>query len=185
MRIIAGTYRGKKLISAPENITRPTSDRAKEGLFNILDSWLLKSEKRWSDIIFADVFAGSGAIGLESLSRGAKQVVFFESNAIAVRFLKTNLKQMTGQVQLYSDALKPMTGCQPVDILFMDPPYHQQLIEKALPLFLQNGYIGSNTLVVCETDKTETIIYPDLFSVIRTINYGRNRFDFVQLKDNV
>ena len=185
MRIIAGTYRGKKLVSAPESITRPTSDRAKEGLFNVLDSWLLKIDKRWQEIVFVDVFAGSGAIGLEALSRGAKKVVFFEADKTAQRFLKTNLQGVKGQTYLMTDALKPSYCTQPTDIIFMDPPYHQHLIEKALPVFLKNGYIGSDTLLICETDKTEQIVYPTDFCLIRTVNYGRNRFDFVRLKDTV
>ena len=77
MRVISGQYRGKKLLAADEEITRPTSDRAKEGLFNILNNYLLKNSKSWQEIFFCDVFAGSGAIGIEAVSRGTKNVFLF------------------------------------------------------------------------------------------------------------
>ncbi len=184
MRIIGGTYRGKKLVSAPESITRPTLDRGKEGIFNIINNILLKSEKSWSDILFADVFAGSGAIGIEALSRGAKQAVFFENHPVACRFLKQNLNGLKDiSYQLYGDALKPVKTNQPADILFADPPYHKGLTSRMITAFYQAGWIDKNTIVICETDANETAELPAFLTVFRTVVYGRNRFELAHLTD--
>lgn len=182
MRIIGGMFRGKKLTAANETITRPTLDRAKESLFNILESYLLKEDKRWTDILFADVFAGSGAIGIEALSRGAKHAVFFENHPIARRFLTANLNGLKNvSFQVCTDALRPARVPQAADILFMDPPYHQGWIEKTLPLFYQTGWINQNTCVIVEADSNESIRFPDFLSVFRTVHYGRNQFLFARM----
>ena len=94
MRVISGIYRGKKLLSADAEITRPTSDRAKEGLFNILNHYLKTIEKSWEDIVFCDVFSGSGSIGIEAVSRGTKKVFLFENNRLALNVIKTNTKNI-------------------------------------------------------------------------------------------
>ena len=183
MRIIGGQFRGKKLVAAPEQITRPTLDRAKESLFNILESWLLKSGKHWSEQVWTDVFAGSGAIGIEALSRGAKHVIFFENHPIARRFLMMNLKNLANvSFQLQTDALLPMPRQQAVDVLFMDPPYHQGLIERTCVAFYQAGWIGKETIVIMESDAKETICLPPFLTILRTVRYGRNQFLFAQLK---
>lgn len=85
MRIIAGTYRGKKLISPTSSATRPTSDRARESLFNMLDHYLRRQDKKWGDMVFADVFAGTGAVGVEAVSRGTKRV-------FSLKIIKRRLK---------------------------------------------------------------------------------------------
>lgn len=181
MRIISGAFRGKKLVSAPEMITRPTLDRAKESLFNIIESRLRVTDKKWADIVFADVFAGSGAIGIEALSRGAVKAVFFEKNQIALRFLKQNLNGLKNvNIQILKEACEPPIVAQAADILFMDAPYHQGLIERALPLFEQAGWIGDQTLVILETDVKEEIILPPFLQAERSVSYGRNRFIFAQ-----
>ncbi len=182
MRIISGQFRGKKLVSAPETITRPTLDRGKEGLFNILDNLVMKSDMNWSDIIFADVFAGSGAIGIEALSRGAQKVFFFENHPEACRFLKQNLSGLKGVTyQLEREALKPPKLDCSVDILFADPPYHKGLTARALTVFYQAGWIDKETIIVCETDKNETVELPEFLTVFRTVSYGRNRFELIKL----
>ncbi len=181
MRVIGGQFRGKKLVSAPETITRPTLDRGKEGIFNILDNLVMKSDKNWGDILFADVFAGSGAIGIEALSRGAKKAVFFENNPTAIRFLKQNINGLKKVVyQLEKEALKPSQTDTPADILFADPPYHKGLTARALTVLYQAGWIGKETIIVCETDKNETAELPDFLTVFRVVTYGRNRFELAQ-----
>ena len=179
MRIIGGTWRGKKLADLQGEQTRPTSDRARESLFNLLDNHLRRAEKSWQDIVFADVFAGTGAVGVEALSRGANKVFFFENNPLALKCLKSNTQGIKNSV-LMGDALKPVKS-QAVDIIFMDPPYAKGLWEKALPVFIQNGWIDDNTLVVIETDKIEKSIIPQWFAEIDRRSYGRNTFVFLML----
>ncbi|MBO7258358.1 MAG: 16S rRNA (guanine(966)-N(2))-methyltransferase RsmD [Alphaproteobacteria bacterium] len=182
MRIIGGTWRGKKLADLQGEQTRPTSDRAREALFNLLDNHLRRTEKSWQDIVFADVFAGTGAVGVEALSRGAKHVFFFENNPLALKCLKNNTKNILN-LTIMGDALKPIKS-QAVDIIFMDPPYAKGLWERALPIFIQNGWIDTNTLVIIETDKSEKAIIPQGFTETDRRSYGRNTFMFLMLSQD-
>ena len=177
MRIIGGTWRGKKLADLQGEQTRPTSDRARESLFNLLENHLRRTQKSWQDIVFADVFSGTGAIGVEALSRGANKVFFFENNPLALKCLKSNTQGIKNGV-LMGDALKP-TKSQAIDIIFMDPPYAKGLWEKALPAFIKNGWIDENTLVIIETDKSEKAIIPQGFTETDRRSYGRNTFMFL------
>ena len=105
MRIISGKFKGRSLIAPPEG-TRPTADRAKEMFFDMLSSLLMKEGKRWENLKFADVFAGSGAVGLEAISRGCRKVSLFENNSIAQKIIRQNGKGMA--FELLGDALKPL-----------------------------------------------------------------------------
>ena len=106
MRIISGKFKGRTLMTPPEG-TRPTADRAKEMLFDILTSRFIKEGKRWEQLTFADVFAGSGAVGLEAASRGCKQVYLFEHDINAQKTIRQNGLQMT--FDLLGDALYGMS----------------------------------------------------------------------------
>ena len=180
MRIIGGTRRGKKLAELTGNQTRPTSDRARESLFNLLDNHLRKQNKIWDEITFTDVFAGTGAVGVEAASRGAKQIFFFENNPLATKCLLINTRNLKNTT-LYKEATKPPIAKKPVDIIFMDPPYAKGLWEKSLPFFLKSGWIDKNTLVVIETDKTEKSPVPLHFDELDRRSYGRNTFIFLSL----
>ena len=177
MRIISGKFKGRTLIAPPEG-TRPTADRAKEMLFDMLSSLLMKEGKRWENLKFADVFAGSGAVGLEAVSRGCKKVYLFENNLKAQKTIHQNGKEMT--FELYVDALKPVLAKNPVDILFMDPPYGKGLAEAALPEFLKQGWIDENTLIILEEDKVNTIKIPKEFLLQEKRSAGRNTFYFLK-----
>ncbi|MGI9951101.1 16S rRNA (guanine(966)-N(2))-methyltransferase RsmD [Moorellaceae bacterium AZ2] len=134
VRIISGTARGRHLKVPPGRITRPTSDRLREALFNILQV----REKS-----FLDVFAGSGAVGIEALSRGASRAAFIEKDPLALKALRDNLwlTGFSGRAQVIpldvSQAARQLArqGYQ-FDFIFLDPPYGQGLGEKVLPLFV-------------------------------------------------
>lgn len=177
MRIISGAHKGRTLIAPPQG-TRPTADRAKEMLFDMLTSLLMKEGKRWENLKWADVFAGSGAVGLEAASRGCKQVYLFENNPVAQKIIRQNGKGMT--FELLGDALKPKTTNTPMDILFMDPPYGKGLWEVALPQFLKQGWIDSNTLVIIEEDKVNQVSIPADFVLQEKRSSGRNTFYFLK-----
>lgn len=181
MRVIAGFLRGKKLQAAPAEITRPTSDRAKESLFNILNHLLIVQQKGWADIVFCDVFAGSGAIGLEAVSRGTKNVFFFENNPIALKYLQQNIKGTTGYM-MTGNACLPPKAMQKADVVFMDPPYGDGLWEKALVAFKTAGWIQETTLIVIESDKSNQEIIPPSFVLQQERFYGRNKFLFLTIQ---
>ncbi len=175
MRIITGTHRGKKLVAAPESVTRPTADRAKEMLFNMIESRLRAADKRWADITFADVFAGSGSMGLEAASRGAKAVWLFENHPVALKFLRQNAIGFDVTI-VPGDACRPQVAQHAVDLLFMDPPYAKGLWERALPAFDAAGWISLNTTVIVEVDKTEKPNMPTGFMLVEQRAAGRNTF---------
>ena len=180
MRIISGKHKGRTLIAPPKG-TRPTADRAKEMLFDMLTSLLMKEGKRWENLKFADVFAGSGAVGLEAVSRGCKCVYLFENNSVAQKLISQNGKGM--KFELFGDALKPIIMQNPVDILFMDPPYGKGLWEKACPEFLKQNWIDKNTLIIIEEDKTNKVEIPKDFILKEKRSSGRNTFYFLKWED--
>lgn len=182
MRVIAGSLRGKKLLSADKEVTRPTADRAKEGLFNILNHLLLTKQKGWNDIVFVDVFAGSGAVGIEAFSRGAKEVILFEQDKSALSFLTKNIQNLPIQV-VRADACFPPIRQKKADILFFDPPYGKGLWQKALPNFFKQGWIDSNTLIIIESDSALKEEVPTSYCLLREQHYGRNRFLFLTTKE--
>ena len=150
MRIIAGSKRGKKLITLEGEQVRPTTDRVKESLFNILQ-FQLEGRR------FLDLFAGSGQIGLEALSRGAAAAVFVDSSKDSIRVVQKNLESTGFQdrakvVQL--DFASYLRGCRELfDIAFLDPPYRTGLLEQALPLTAQRMNPGG--VILCEHPKDQ------------------------------
>ncbi len=177
MRLISGQYKGR-ILKVPEQGTRPTADRAKEMLFDILNARLMREQKQWTRIRFADVFAGSGAVGLEAVSRGAKHVWLFENNRQAQNIIRQNGRDMS--FELLGDALIPPVINKPMDILFMDAPYAKGLWEMALPAFDKNGWIDEKTCVIIEIDNQEEIKIPTGFTLIQNRRQGRNTFLFLQ-----
>ena len=177
MRIISGKNKGRTLIAPPQG-TRPTADRAKEMLFDVLSSFLMKQGKRWENLKFADVFAGSGAIGLEAASRGCQSVYLFENNLTAQKIIRQNGKNL--KFELFGNALTPAFLNDPIDILFMDPPYGKGLWQQALPQFLAQGWIDKNTLIIIEEDKTNKIEIPTHFILTEKRASGRNTFYFLK-----
>lgn len=196
MRVIGGKMKGKKLASPETEATRPTSDRARESLFNILDNYLRRLEKPWADVVFVDVFAGTGAVGIEALSRGAKFGCFFEIDKGALKSLRQNLSGIEKQTVILGNALNPppldffkganMSGTgmpsviQPIGILFMDAPYRRGLWEQALIQFDRQGWINADTYIVIEIDKGENGALPSGFDLSDKRSYGRNTFLFVK-----
>lgn len=148
MRVIAGTARSLRL-KTPEGMdTRPTTDRIKETLFNMLQPYL-------ADAVFIDLYSGSGGIGIEALSRGARHAYFVENNRNAVTCITENLQftRFTDRATvLRQDVLSALPGIheKEVDIIFMDPPYSNEYEERVLQQFLNLPYVTANTLIVIE-----------------------------------
>lgn len=160
MRIIAGEWRGRKLQAPAGDATRPTADRTRETLFSMLLSRLGSFE----GLAVADLFAGSGALGLEALSRGAASCLFVEQDAAAIRALRANIAalgvQMGGQVRATSVlALGPAKA--PLDLLFLDPPYGSGAGAVALDKLARLGWIGPASWVSLETAHDEAVVVKD------------------------
>lgn len=178
MRIVGGKKRGKKLQTPTDDRTRPTSDRARESLFNILNAMLLKAGKSWKDITFLDVFAGTGAVGLEAVSRGAAESLFIENYPPALECLKANTADFENAHVMMCDATCPPYTPRSMDIIFMDAPYREELWEKALMALNNKGWIDKNTLIIVEIEKNEENILPAGFELLDDRIYGRNRLLF-------
>ena len=179
MRIVGGTYRGKKIMAPDTLTTRPTADRAREALFNILNSLWMKEGRNWTDITFADVFSGTGAMGIESLSRGAKEVFCFENNAEALKCLRQNTHGLKQIHIIAGDALNPPKH-DSVSVVFMDAPYGKGLWQEALMRFQKSGWINENTLVIIETDKKLNETLPKGYTLLQERSAGRNVFLFAK-----
>ena len=154
MRVIAGTYKGRKLESPDSYDIRPTTDKAKEALFSIL----------MNDIPGArvlDLFAGSGALGIEALSRGAAECVFVDHSRQSVALIRRNLAgcAVTEPARvLAGDYRKVLAGLGgSFDVILMDPPYNQGLLEEAFHLIRQQELLAEDDIIVCEHRKEENL----------------------------
>lgn len=174
MRIVGGTYRGK-LLAAPDGLTtRPTSDRARESVFNIIGSRLIKAGKRWDELTVFDAFAGTGALGIEAVSRGARALFAAEKDEAARQCWRKNTQGLkNASVVLYGDVLTLPKAPHPVDLLFMDPPYNKGLIAPALIELEQKGWLDEKTIGVIEVEKTEQDVLPDGCVIEDTRFYGK------------
>ena len=150
MRIIAGALRGRKINAPPGEATRPTADRTRETLFSMLTSRLGSFE----GLAVADLFAGSGALGLEALSRGAASCIFVEQDAAAIKALRANIDHLDARTQCDIRATSVMTlgiAKAPLDLVLMDPPYGSGAGEVALDRLVRLGWIGEATWISLET----------------------------------
>ncbi|MEL7230150.1 MAG: 16S rRNA (guanine(966)-N(2))-methyltransferase RsmD [Pseudomonadota bacterium] len=155
MRIVGGKFRGRVLAAPKGQSIRPTTDRNRESLFNILNH---AHGDMLDGALVLDIFAGTGALGLEALSRGATHCTFMEISAEGRGLLRQNVEALglSGITKiLRRDATKPgQAGTMgPFNLVFADPPYGKGLGEKALAMLLQNGWLAKNTLVVLEEAK--------------------------------
>ena len=156
MRIVAGQWRGRKLTAPPGEVTRPTADRTRETLFSMLVSRIGDFE----GLSVGDFFAGSGALGIEALSRGAATCLFVEQDAAALRALRANLAAMRAQTASDVRAQSVLAlglAKAPLDLLLLDPPYGSGAGHVALDKLLRLGWIGPASWVSLETHADEVI----------------------------
>lgn len=163
MRIIAGEWRGRKLAAPKGEGTRPTADRARETLFAMLTSRLGDFE----GLQVADLFAGSGALGLEALSRGAESCLFVEQDRAAVDVIRANVATLAAGARARVEAGSVMAlraAAKPLDLILADPPYRSGAGEVALDRLLRLGWIGPETWIALETAFNEDVAVKGLVS---------------------
>lgn len=172
MRIIAGAWRGRQIAAPKGDATRPTADRTREALFSMLVSRLGTFE----DLAVADLFAGTGALGLEALSRGAERCIFVEQDRAAVDILKANIAKLgaSGAEVRQGSVLALPRAAAPLDLVMMDPPYGSGAGSVALDKLARLGWIGPATIVSIETSRSETIEVAG-FDVDAQRDYGKAR----------
>lgn len=181
MRVIAGSARSLRLKTLDGLDTRPTTDRIKETLFNIMGPTVY-------DAVFLDLFSGSGGIGIEALSRGAREAVFVENSAKAMSCIKYNLKftrlesralTITADVM---NALYRLEEEKTFDIIFMDPPYDRGLEKTVLDYLSGSSLVYEETTIIVEASRNTDFSYlPDLgFRIIREKIYKTNKHVFIE-----
>lgn len=154
MRIIAGAWRGRPLVAPKGDATRPTADRVREALFSMLASRLGSFE----DLSVADLFAGSGALGLEALSRGAASCVFVEQDKPALDALRTNIAKLSAKADVRAQSVLALGhAVAPLDLILMDPPYDSNAGAVALDKLARLGWVGDATWISIETAKPDRI----------------------------
>lgn len=182
MRVIAGSARRLQLKTVEGLDTRPTTDRIKETLFNMINSGLIQSQ-------FLDCFAGSGAIGIEALSRGASKAVFIEKSPKAVECIRQNLKttRLEDKALVMScdvlQALQRLEGKGYLfDTIFMDPPYNHQWERQVLEQLKDSSLIHEDTTIIVEASLETDFSYAESlgFSITRNKEYKTNKHVFLQ-----
>ncbi len=192
MRIVAGRLRGRPLVAPPGAGTRPTSDRTRETLFNMLAHGSFTPPGGPSapqGMRVLDLFAGSGALGLEALSRGAVRAVFVEQDSAARAALRRNIEalDLTGATRvLRRDAadLGPLPGPAGgrFDLVLLDPPYRRDLAARALASALTGGWLAPGALAIAEIAADEPAPEPDGFALLETRRSGEAQLAFYRVE---
>lgn len=177
MRVIAGKHRSRPLISPKNSDVRPTTDMIKESIFNIIQNDVI-------DCDFLDLFAGSGAIGIEAISRGANKVVFCDNSKESIKLIKQNLAMLKEEAEIlfgdYEYALTRLKNRQ-FDIIFLDPPYEFKDIKAVLNKIAENNVLSDTGMVIFESlydknfDKNV-----EGFNIIKSKKYGITAIDIYE-----
>ncbi|MCO4318664.1 16S rRNA (guanine(966)-N(2))-methyltransferase RsmD [Phyllobacterium sp. 21LDTY02-6] len=183
MRIVGGTFRGRSLASPQTNAIRPTTDRTRESLFNILTH---AYPEKFEATRVLDLFAGTGALGLEALSRGARYGVFIEESAEGRGLVRTNVEELglLGNTKIFrrdATRLGPAGTIEPFDLVFADPPYGRGLGETAFRSALDGGWLKTDTLLVLEEETGVIIDLDPRFAVVEERVYANSTIRFVKL----
>lgn len=185
MRIIAGTLKGRPIRTPEGRNTRPTSDRTREAVFNVLAHAEWAAGLEGARVI--DAFAGSGALGLESISRGASFCLFVETDAAARGCIRDNVEafQLFGNTRIHRRSAtdlgsKPAGLGAPFSLVFMDPPYAQGLVPLALDQLVRGSWLASSAVVVAETGSDEPALDVAGWTILDQRTYGAARVYFLR-----
>jgi len=179
MRIVAGRLRGRRLVAPDGNLARPTADRARQALFNILDHSSLVD---LDGARVVDCFAGTGALGLEALSHGADHASFIERGPAALAALEANivaLGEIANTTVFRTDATRPPPAAQACRLALLDPPYHSGLAGPCLIALAEGGWLEAGALAVVEVARDEALTAPEGFALADERAYGAARLVFL------
>jgi len=184
MRIVGGRFRGHALAAPSGRAIRPTADYLREALFNVL-------VHAYGDPVegarVIDLFAGTGALGLEAMSRGARYCLFVEEAAEARGLIRRNIEALglNGETRLFrrdATRLGPCAPVEPFSLAFLDPPYGKGLGEKSLASLAAGGWLATGGLAVLEETAEAEIVVPDAFELVETRDKGDTRLAFLRLR---
>jgi len=184
VRVISGSARGLKLNTPGDDRVRPTTDRVKESMFNIIQDWVYDSQ-------VLDLFAGSGALGIEALSRGASQAVFCDNSLDSIKIIKSNIEKarVVDRSQIVSGdfkrCLRDMEAKnQSFDMIFVDPPYYEGLFEEVLDTIRSCKILKKDGIVIVEHDAKRPIGQVEGLEVYKEKKYGITMLTFYCLEDD-
>jgi len=181
VRVAGGTARGRRLAAPRGERVRPTSDKVKEALFSILTSLLGNLD----GVRVLDIFAGTGSLGIEALSRGCREAVFVDNHRESVAVIRQNLRQLNLEdrsrviTREATAAIQVLAGESPFRIIVLDPPYRQGLTEKVLHKLASAPFVATETIIVAESDSGE--VFADEFGPLRQFDrriYGDTALNF-------
>ncbi|MEM7765993.1 MAG: 16S rRNA (guanine(966)-N(2))-methyltransferase RsmD [Pseudomonadota bacterium] len=184
MRIVAGVHKGRAIKTPSGRGTRPTSDRAREAVFNVM------AHAEWAPALdgarIIDMFAGSGALGLEALSRGGAFCLFVETDPAARGAIRTNIETLSlfGATRIHRRSAtdlgtRPAGVGAPFDLVFLDPPYGEALIPPALASLKAGGWLSEKAVAMAETGADEPLDVPG-WTILDTRTYGAARVQFLK-----
>jgi 16S rRNA (guanine966-N2)-methyltransferase len=178
MRIIAGEWRGRKLVAPPGSGTRPTADRTRETLFSMLASRIGSFE----GLRVADLFAGSGALGLEALSRGAAHATFVESDRAALKAIEANAAALSaaGRIAVQAMSAATLPSVEPFDLVFADPPYTPGSGSAAAEAVAKADWLAPAGWMAIETQRGDPVTPPERWTVDAERDVGRARLSLLK-----
>lgn len=171
MKVISGIYKGRKIEGYDIDGTRPTMDRVKESLFATIQDYLI-------DSTVLDLFSGSGNLGIEALSQGAKYAYLVDHNTKAIKTINKNIETIgiSNCEVINMDYLKVLNYLKDknikLDLIFLDPPYQTNYIEKSIESITKNNLLADNGLVICESDSLDKIVFPEEYKIVKDKKYG-------------
>jgi 16S rRNA (guanine966-N2)-methyltransferase len=174
VRVVGGTYRGRQLNAPETQAIRPTTDRVRESLFNVL---MHLDGDPIHEARVLDLFAGTGALGIEALSRGARYCLFVDDGVESRAILRTNIETLglNGVTKVYrrdATGMGEASPHEPFTVVFADPPYRKNLGEKALQSAADNGWLVANALIILEEAADTQVVLSDGFELFDSRNYG-------------
>lgn len=184
IRIVGGTHRGRRLDVPPGDGVRPTADRARESIFNMLSHGNAAVDLHGATVL--DLFCGTGAFGLEAVSRGAAKAILVDSDPAVLRVAEANaaaLRESDRVSLLRGDATKALPGRVPAPavVAFLDPPYGKALAEPALVQLAAGGWLAAGARVIVELGRDEAFTPPDAYEALDERRYGAARVIFLTL----
>ena len=181
MRIVAGKHRGLVLSTFDVDNIRPTTDRVRENIFN-------KIQFDVADSVVLDLFCGTGAVSIEFLSRGAKQVISVDNNDNSIKLIKTNFAKAKESPCLkkmdFKQAIKLLDGNHQFHFIYLDPPYNTEFGQESLNAISKTSLLAQNGLIIYEHLADKKFMVPDNFEVIDYKKYGTIAVSFIKEKDN-
>jgi 16S rRNA (guanine966-N2)-methyltransferase len=182
IRVVAGRYKGRKLDTPTGRAVRPTSDRAREAIFDILvRGRVAAAGSRVERARVLDAYCGTGALGLEALSQGAAFVTFMDNAKSALAATRRNIRHLDETARtrvIEADATRPPRADEAAHLVFLDPPYGEDLVPRALEALVRAGWIARDTVVVAETGAKEETVLPRDFELLDERRYGAARILF-------